>query len=112
MGTNTFNLLIADVDDRSFKILHSSKEPVLLGMGGINDNFIADDAMSRAFATIEEYTQTLDSNNINRKNVIAIETSALRGASNATEFLDKVKRKFDIEISIILPIIRTTFPLT
>ena len=101
LGTNTFNLLIADVKDRTFSILFSTKEPVLLGMGGINDNRITDDAMSRALSALDKFAQTCDSFEIERENIVAIGTSALRGASNAREFQDKVKRAFDIQIQII-----------
>ena len=101
IGTNTFNLLIADVTDRSFKILYSTREAVLLGMGGINDNRITDDAMSRALLTIEKFAQICDSFNIDRMNVVAIGTSALRGATNSPKFLDIVKREFAIRIKII-----------
>jgi len=101
MGTNTFNLLIADVDDCSFNSIHSTKEPVLLGMGGINDNRIADDAISRALLALKKFTKTCDAFKIDRKNIRAIGTSALRGAENSSEFKAKVKEVFDIDVSII-----------
>lgn len=101
MGTNTFNLLVADVNDRSFKSLHSAREPVLLGMGGINDNRIADDAMTRALLAIKKFTQICDGFKIDRKNISAIGTSALRGAENASEYISKVKELFNIDVSII-----------
>ncbi len=101
MGTNTFNLLIADVSDCSFKIIYSTKEPVLLGMGGINDNKIADDALPRAFLAIKKFVRKCDAFKINRKNIVAIGTSALRGASNSKEYLASVKQLFDIDVSII-----------
>lgn len=101
MGTNTFNLLIADVDERSFKIMYSTKEPVLLGMGGINDNRIAVDALSRAYLALKKFTKKCDAFKIDRSNIVAIGTSALRGASNSDEFLVNVKRLFNVDITII-----------
>lgn len=101
MGTNTFNLLIADVDDRSFKSIYSTKEPVLLGMGGINDNRIADDAMTRAFLTLKRFTEKCDAFRMDRKNIAAIGTSALRDAENSDVFKSKVKELFDIDVRII-----------
>jgi exopolyphosphatase/guanosine-5'-triphosphate,3'-diphosphate pyrophosphatase len=101
MGTNTFNLLIADVDAHSFKILHATKEPVLLGMGGINKNEIVPDAMDRAFKALSKFMDVCDSFQLTRKNIAAIGTSALRGAENANEFKRKVKDQFDIDVSVI-----------
>jgi exopolyphosphatase/guanosine-5'-triphosphate,3'-diphosphate pyrophosphatase len=101
MGTNTFNLLVADVDARSFNVLHTTKEPVLLGMGGINKNEIVPEAMERAFNALTKFVGICDSFQLERKNIAAIGTSALRGAENANEFKRKVKDQFDIDISII-----------
>ncbi|MFK7784793.1 MAG: hypothetical protein AB8B56_06750 [Crocinitomicaceae bacterium] len=101
MGTNTFNLLIADVDGHSFKSVHSTKEPVLLGMGGINKNKIAPDAMARAFLALKKFMKTCDAFKIERKDILAIGTSALRGAENADNFRKKAKKLFDIDVRII-----------
>ena len=101
MGTNTFNLLIADHIDDAFESIYSTKEPVLLGMGGINDNRIAQPAMERALLTLEKFTQKCDALHVDRKNVKAIGTSALRGASNSVKFIEKVKNLFDIDVRII-----------
>jgi len=48
LGTNTFNLLIAEIATR--RVLFQTKEGVALGMDGINENRIGDAAMTRAFA--------------------------------------------------------------
>lgn len=101
MGTNTFNLLIADVVDRSFKNIYSTKEPVLLGMGGINDNRIAMEAMARALLAVKKFIKKCDAFNVDRQNVLAIGTSALRGAANSDEFQERVKALFDIDVRIV-----------
>ena len=54
-GTNTFNLLISDTSDpENIKYLHSSKQPVKLGEGGINKGVITDEAMARGMKALEE----------------------------------------------------------
>ena len=55
LGTNTFNLLVADVSEAGISIIHSERFPVMLGMGGINDGRIAEDAMIRAKMTLRNY---------------------------------------------------------
>jgi exopolyphosphatase/guanosine-5'-triphosphate,3'-diphosphate pyrophosphatase len=70
-------------------------------MGGINNNHIADDAMARALLAIKKFTRTCDALGIDRKNILAIGTSALRGATNSSEYISKVKQVFDIDVSII-----------
>jgi len=48
LGTNTFNLIIANVINGNIENLYSTKEGVALGMGGINQKRISDDALNRA----------------------------------------------------------------
>ena len=47
LGTNTFNLLIGITDSSGFRVIHSEKEGVSLGMGGINAGFLAPEAFER-----------------------------------------------------------------
>ena len=47
LGTNTFNLLIANVEDANYKVLHKNKIAVKLGEGGIAKGFIAPNAYKR-----------------------------------------------------------------
>lgn len=99
LGTNTFNLLIADVHPDGFNIVHKSKEGVALGMGGINECRIAPDAIERALTAIAHFSGICSSM---RTDVIrAIGTSAMRDASNAQELTDAVFERFGIQVEII-----------
>jgi exopolyphosphatase / guanosine-5'-triphosphate,3'-diphosphate pyrophosphatase len=99
LGTNTFNLLIADVYARHFETIYSDKDAVALGMGGINANFITDDAFIRGINSISKFHSIcLD---FKVESIHAFGTSALRSAQNASEFLTVVKEKFGFDIEII-----------
>jgi exopolyphosphatase/guanosine-5'-triphosphate,3'-diphosphate pyrophosphatase len=52
LGTNTFNLLVAEVNNEGLEIVYSCKEGVGLGMGGINQNIIAPDAFIRGIQAL------------------------------------------------------------
>lgn len=99
LGTNTFNLLIADVEGHSFKIVHSEKEGVALGMGGINKNFLAPEAYKRGINTLTHFKQVCSDHQVNE--IRGIGTSALRDASNSADFINEVKKYLDIDIEII-----------
>ena len=101
LGTNTFNLLIADVYEKSFTQVLSTKEGVLLGMGGINDAKITPEAIDRAMKAFDIFVRLCDEHEVEREQVVAIGTSALRDATNAHELLDKVKRVHRISIEIV-----------
>ena len=100
LGTNTFNLLIAEVDDRgSYSRLYNSKIPVKLGEGGINQNEITDEAMQRAFHALEAQVTAIQNFYCDR--ILAFATSAVRGAHNGGEFVREVKQRFGFQIRVI-----------
>jgi exopolyphosphatase/guanosine-5'-triphosphate,3'-diphosphate pyrophosphatase len=99
LGTNTFNLLIADVVDHSFNVVHSEKEGVALGMGGINKNFLAPEAFERGIKAMTHFKKVCNEHDVSE--IRGIGTSALRDASNSVDFIEQVKKHLDIDIEII-----------
>ena len=98
-GTNTFNLLIADRGKRNFNILHVSKQPVKLGRGGIQINRITPDAFERGFVAIENHMETIQKYKV--EEIRAFATSAIRNASNGSDFVDEVNKRFGFRTRII-----------
>jgi exopolyphosphatase/guanosine-5'-triphosphate,3'-diphosphate pyrophosphatase len=101
LGTNTFNLLIADVTENTLKVIHTDKEAVLLGMGGINDGIIAPDAMERAMKTLEHYSEICHEYQVKPLEILGVGTSALRDARNADVFLARALKDYGIRIHIV-----------
>ena len=99
LGTNTFNLLIGEVNQSRLNYIHSEKVAVLLGMGGINQDKIADDAMQRAKTTLKQFKLKCSEKNVG--SITAIGTSALRGASNANELIQFASEELNITVSIV-----------
>ncbi len=99
LGTNTFNLLIAEVEENSLRIVFSEKLPVLLGMDGINEGMIAEDAMARAKNALTQFQQKCVERDV--VEISGIGTSALREASNGQELLDFAKNELSIAIEIV-----------
>lgn len=100
LGTNTFNLLIAETgDNKTLNIIHSSKQPVKLGKGGINKKLITRDAMKRGYKAIENHLETIKTFDV--KKTYAYATSAIRDAGNSMEFIKNVKEKYKLYINII-----------
>jgi len=98
-GTNTFNLLIAERKDRSFTILHASKQPVKLGRGGIQINRITPDAFERGFVAINNHMETIRKFEV--EEIRAFATSAIRNASNGGQFVDEVEDRFGFRVRVI-----------
>jgi exopolyphosphatase / guanosine-5'-triphosphate,3'-diphosphate pyrophosphatase len=101
LGTNTFNLLIAEIqlDNSSFSILHTEKIGVALGMGGINEQKIGKEAFERGIDAIVQFKNTCEKFDVT--NIQAIGTSALRDAKNKKDFIETVFYKTRIQIEII-----------
>jgi exopolyphosphatase/guanosine-5'-triphosphate,3'-diphosphate pyrophosphatase len=99
LGTNTFNLLIADVTGSKFSVVHSEKEGVALGMGGINENIISPDAFERGLTTLRHFNFVCIHYKVDIIN--AFGTSALRGAANSPEFIKQINDELGIRVDII-----------
>lgn len=100
LGTNTFNILIADTNDgREFEVLLNTKSAVMLGQEGINSGYISDKAFTRAYAVIRDFSQLIQEFRCHK--VVAYGTSAIRGASNSDAFISKIARDFNIQIETI-----------
>lgn len=99
LGTNTFNLLVADTTPISFKQIYLERYPVKLGAGGIHLGHITQEACTRALKAMEHYKEIIDNFNPNR--VMAYGTSALRSAGNGRELIQQIHSNTGIEIHII-----------
>ena len=99
MGTNTFHLLLVELNGVVFKTIYKEKIPVKLGQGGISQNQLAQDAQKRAFHTLKHFKNLIDGEHIDQ--VFAFATSAVRNAENGQDFVSKVKEDIGIDIHVI-----------
>jgi exopolyphosphatase / guanosine-5'-triphosphate,3'-diphosphate pyrophosphatase len=99
MGTNTFHLLIAEVDAGNFSIIHREHVAVKIGMGGINQGLITEAGIERAVRTMKSFKKTLNEFGID--NALAFGTSALRNASNGLAVADLIEKETGIKTEII-----------
>lgn len=99
LGTNTFHLLIAEGSAADYKALIHEHDSVKLGEGGINKGIIQKTAYERGIATMQKFADDIRQYEV--KDVRAIATSALRNASNGSQFIDEVADKTGINIEII-----------
>ena len=100
LGTNTCNLLIAEVSkDKSFQILYEEKTPVLLGKKGTDKRYITSEANERTLTVFEKYHQIISE--YKAEYSIAFGTSAMRSSLNAAELAEKIQTKVGIHIEII-----------
>jgi len=99
LGTNTFHLLVADINNNGADIQFQTNEIVGLGTGGINKNILTAAAIKRGINTINRFKGEIDKYKVEQ--IYAFGTSALRNASNSKHFIDLVLAETGINIEII-----------
>ncbi len=99
LGTNTFNLLIAEAEGHKIKTIYNEKISVKLGRGGIGKNVILPDAIERGLTALTAHNQAIC--NFQAEKVIALGTSALRTSENSCEFINIVKERLGISVEIV-----------
>ena len=96
-GTNTVKLLIGalpDVDVREMRM-------VRLGQDLDRTGVLADAALARAFAAIDEYAELIRSYDVPPERVRFVATSATRDAANADVFVAGVRERLGVEPEVV-----------
>lgn len=100
LGTNTFNMLIAEkLHGSTFKKLFNTKISVKLGEGAINDGYIAEIPFQRGINALIDFKQYIEEFKV--EETYAFATSAIRSASNGRNFVDQVMQVTGISITVI-----------
>jgi len=100
LGTNTFNLLIAEMSGPgAFRVLHEERIAVKMGSGGIHKQKLLPEAMERGLQALSLHEKSIRKYGAGAVRVIG--TSAIRGAANRDEFIDMVKHQFGWQIEVI-----------
>jgi exopolyphosphatase/guanosine-5'-triphosphate,3'-diphosphate pyrophosphatase len=99
IGTNSFHLIITEVDPDTgkFKILGREREVVRLGSGSTDMKYLSEEAMSRGIETLKRFKGLADSADAPLR---AIATSAVREAKNQHDFIHRSKEEAGIKIEV------------
>src|SRR3954451_21566628 len=100
-GTNTIKLLVADLDPGTGQARELVRETrmVRLGQGVDRTGRLADDALARVLAAVEEYAALVDAHEVASTRFCA--TSAARDASNADAFADGVRSRLGVAPEVL-----------
>ncbi len=99
LGTNTCNLLIAELMLDKTTILHQSKQYVKLGDNKIEEDKISDEATERTLKAFQAQRQIIDEYRVDKVKVVA--TSAVRQAENKINFLEKIGEETGWAVKVI-----------
>lgn len=100
MGTNIFNMLVAEVgNNHNFEIVHKLKLPVQLGEGGFASHIIPPAAWHRGLDAIAQQLECAQT--FGAEKFYAFATSATRDAHNGKNFANEIQQKFNLKVEII-----------
>jgi len=100
LGSNSFHLLVADVHpDGSFEAVAREKEMLRLGDDVTRDGRISPVAADRAVGSVRRMKQLADA--LGTTEVLAKATSAIRGATNSSELVDRIEDETGVEVEVI-----------
>lgn len=102
VGSNSVRLVIAqDVGDGDIEVLERLHRPARLGQDTFVHGRLGQEAMNATAAILRDYRRMLDTYSVTE--VRAVATSAVREASNADAFLDRMLMATNVDIEIIEP---------
>lgn len=114
LGTNTFHLLIAELDGNKMHQLYAEKIGVRLGkpdhevasdqpqrLSGISAGVIAPTAIERAMAAMHSFVAKMAEFGLSPSSVQAFGTSAMRNAQNGQAVAQRIQDETGIAVSII-----------
>jgi exopolyphosphatase/guanosine-5'-triphosphate,3'-diphosphate pyrophosphatase len=101
IGSNSILLLIAEIEPTGLKEIVNLSTITGLGRDLDKNGYFCDEAIEDSFSALEKYSLEIKKHNVKDENIIVTATEASRVASNATEFITRVKEKLGLNIQII-----------
>ena len=100
LGTNVYNLLIAEISKSEYSIIKVVKVAAKLGEGGILNGYLSTNAFTNAENALSKIMSNIEQEGGVEK-IFAFATSAVRDAKNGREFVNNIKEKFGLEVEVI-----------
>ncbi|MDR0780439.1 MAG: exopolyphosphatase, partial [Pseudomonadales bacterium] len=99
LGSNSFHLVIARVQDDKVEIIDRERDMVQLARGSNKDGYLSQQAQQRALACLARFSERL--RDIPREQIRAVGTKALRSARQSKQFLHAAEAALGVSIQII-----------
>lgn len=103
IGTNALRMVIAETEFHSgnlkFRTLHEERRITRLGEDIIRSGVLAPQAIDRTIRALKEFREICSTHPAER--IVAVATSAVRGARNRPSFLSRVREEIGIEVEVL-----------
>ena len=99
LGSNSFHMVVARIDDGHIHVLDNLKEMVRLGAGLDKKGNLSQESCARALACLERFGERV--NDLPAGTVAAVGTKTLRQAKNSRQFIHNASKALGHPISVI-----------
>lgn len=100
LGTNTFNLLIVDINPSGeYNSVYNTKKAVKIGEGAMIAGKLLPQPMARAKKALKDYLEIIAEHKCDK--TFAFATSGIRSTSNGEDFVLEMKKELGLQIQII-----------
>ncbi len=99
LGSNSFRLQVADVEDDKLTMLKAMRDPIRLGAGLDEQNNLTPAAQQAAINTLTAFRNVLSAYRLDGVRVVA--TNTLRVAANRNEFIEVAEKAIGYPIEVI-----------
>jgi exopolyphosphatase / guanosine-5'-triphosphate,3'-diphosphate pyrophosphatase len=101
LGSNSFRLVVFTAADGWWKRTDEIYLAVRVGAGLDATGELGEEPMKRALQAAEVFAHFCEATGIDRQEVVAVATSAIRDASNQAAFLDRVRAETSLEVRVL-----------
>jgi exopolyphosphatase / guanosine-5'-triphosphate,3'-diphosphate pyrophosphatase len=99
IGSNSIHMVIVRaIKGQNIEIIDREKEVVRLG-AGLRDHHLSKEASERAVLTLKRFRQMAQANRVDL--IMTTATSAVREASNADKFIERVRKEVGLDIQLL-----------
>jgi exopolyphosphatase/guanosine-5'-triphosphate,3'-diphosphate pyrophosphatase len=99
LGSNSFHMIIARINDERLEVIDRVKEMVQLARGIKRDGHLSMDAQDRALSCLARFAERL--RDIPRHQIRAVGTKTLRSAEGSKQFIKAAEQVLGVPIQII-----------
>lgn len=101
-GTNSIKVLLGKVrDDGSLEVVLRDSRVVRLGQGVDETGMLADEALVRTFAAVDEFAEVIRGHDVPVERIRFCATSATRDSGNAAVFAEGVRSRLGVEPEVL-----------
>jgi len=99
LGSNSFHMVVARIEDGHIHILDNLKEMVRLGAGLDKNGELSEKSRKHALSCLERFSERVT--DFPKGSVVAVGTNTLRQAKNSRQFLHNARKILGHKISVI-----------